>query len=125
LKLHLDKAPGEYRISAYTPDAIVVNDEPQNDSVIVSATAPPIWWPPNSVEEIDAAAIALLLEYDPEVVLIGTGARQIFPDMQLFSALYERGIGVEVMDTKAACRTFNIVAAEARRVVAGLIPLHA
>ena len=122
MKLHLDKAAGEFRISGYTADAVVVNQVPQNGPVIVSVHNEPQAWTPANAQQIDAAAVAQLLALEPEVVLIGTGARQHFPDMQLFSDFYARGIGVEIMDTNAACRTFNIVAAEGRQVVAGLLP---
>ncbi len=75
---------------------------------------------------MDALAIEDLepaFALEPEVVLLGTGARQIFPHVQLLREFARRGIGCEVMDTGAACRTFNVLASEARHVVAALMPL--
>ncbi len=62
-----------------------------------------------------------LAELKPEVVLLGTGTRLRFPHPRLTRALTDAGIGVEVMDTPAACRTFNILAAEGRKVLAAVI----
>jgi uncharacterized protein len=61
------------------------------------------------------------LAMGPQVVIIGTGQRQQFPDPAVYFALLEQGIGVEIMDTGAACRTYNILAGEGRRVVAALM----
>ena len=69
------------------------------------------------------AHIDALLELDPQVILLGTGARQIFPAMALLARGLARSIGIEVMDTGAACRTYNILMAEGRQVVAGLLPI--
>ena len=70
--------------------------------------------------ELNNEHIDALAEYDPEIVLLGSGERLQWPDPSLTGQLLEKGIGVEVMDTGAACRTFNILIAERRNVVAGL-----
>ncbi len=124
MKLHLERAAGEYRILGYRADGIVVNEDVYKESIVVSAQDAPEPWPVISMSELLIAHVETLLARQPEVVLIGTGPKQVFPDMQLLASLYERGIGVEVMDTAAACRTFNIIAGEGRRVVAGLLPLE-
>ena len=124
MKLHLERAAGEYRILGYQSGGIVVNDQAYVDAVVVSPEEAPERWPVQSIAEITLESIELLLSRKPEVVLLGTGPKQTFPDMQILSSFYERGIGIEVMDTAAACRTFNIIAGEGRRVVAGLLPLE-
>ena len=63
-----------------------------------------------------------LTTHDPEIIIFGTGKEQVFPDPALFVPLMERGIGYEVMNTGAACRTYNILLSEERRVLAALIP---
>ena len=78
-------------------------------------------WTPSNVDAISEADLAKLADYKPEIVLLGTGARQQFPHPRLLAALTSRRIGVEVMDTQAACRTFNILVAEGRKVAAALI----
>lgn len=69
-----------------------------------------------------ATHVAHLLELEPEVVLLGTGQRQVFPDPAFGAQFLAAGIGFEVMDTGAACRTFNVLVSEQRRVAALLIP---
>jgi uncharacterized protein len=78
-------------------------------------------WPPAGFDALAEAHFAALLELAPDVVLLGTGASIRFPHPRLVRALTEAGIGVEVMDTPAACRTFNILVAEGRRVAAALL----
>jgi uncharacterized protein len=78
-------------------------------------------WQPAGFDELDAADFALLAEMKPEIVLLGTGGRLRFPRPELTRALIEARIGLEVMDIQAACRTFNILAAEERKVAAALL----
>ncbi|HSQ80406.1 MAG TPA: Mth938-like domain-containing protein [Casimicrobiaceae bacterium] len=77
-------------------------------------------WAPAGFDALLAEDFARLLAPEPEIVLLGTGARQRFPHPRLLAPLIEARIGVEVMDTRAACRTFNILVAEGRRVAAAL-----
>jgi uncharacterized protein len=96
--------PQEYRTNlVLTPEAVVTD------------------WAGAGFEGLSATDFARLLGYGPEIVLVGTGATIHFPHPRLTRALTDARIGFEVMDTAAACRTFNILAAEARKVVAGLI----
>jgi len=76
---------------------------------------------PNGFAALTETDFASLLDYSPEMVLLGTGERQHFPHPRLLQSLTAARIGVEVMDTRAACRTFNILVAEDRRVAAALI----
>ncbi len=78
-------------------------------------------WEAASVDALTPASIEPLLALDPEVVLLGTGARQAFPPPAVMAACLTRGIGLEAMSNDAAARTFNVLAGEGRRVVAGFI----
>jgi uncharacterized protein len=78
-------------------------------------------WPVHSAAGFDLAAVESLLALDPEVVLLGTGDRQVFPPREAQAALLQRRIGLEVMDNAAACRTYNLLAGEGRRVVAAIM----
>jgi len=78
-------------------------------------------WAPEGFAALTESDFAGLLAHRPELVLLGTGATQRFPHPRLLRALSEARVGVEVMDTRAACRTFNILIAEDRRAVAALI----
>lgn len=78
-------------------------------------------WRPQTFTDLSSDDVAELLVNDPELVLLGTGARQQFPEPSLLRPIYEAGIGIEVMDSGAACRTYNILLGEGRRVSAGII----
>ncbi|MCF6339087.1 MAG: Mth938-like domain-containing protein [Gammaproteobacteria bacterium] len=78
-------------------------------------------WPPASISDLQAEHFEAIIELQPELVLLGTGTQLTFPPPQLLAALHRQRVGVEVMDTAAACRTYNILMAEGRFVVAGLI----
>jgi uncharacterized protein len=78
-------------------------------------------WTPTSIDDLQAEHLDPIIELQPELVLLGTGTRLTFPAPQLLASLHRQRIGVEVMDTAAACRTYNILMGEGRFVVAGLI----
>jgi uncharacterized protein len=78
-------------------------------------------WPPQSLADLQQDHLQLLLAHAADVYLIGVGARQRFPSPRLLAPFYERGLGVEIMHSAAACRTFNILSAEGRNPVAGII----
>lgn len=78
-------------------------------------------WPPQSYDELRPEHFAPLLDLEPELVLVGTGETFRYPAPALLAALTGRGIGVEVMDTGAACRTYNVLAGEGRQVVAAIL----
>jgi uncharacterized protein len=78
-------------------------------------------WPISSMEQLSAEHLAPLLALQPEVLLLGTGRQHQFPDVSLLAPLHEANIGYEVMDSQAACRTYNLLRGEGRQVVAGII----
>jgi uncharacterized protein len=121
MKLTQEMGSGTYRIRSYEPGAVRINDELIDNSVVVSPDTLLKDWPPNAIDELDEAHIDAIAELKPEVVILGTGEVQRFPRTALLRALLQQGIGVEVMDTGSACRTYNILMAEDRRVVAALL----
>jgi uncharacterized protein len=121
MKFHLDAPGGVNLVRGYGPGQLRVGEQVHTASVILTATAVIERWRPASAQEITTADLEPLLGLAPEVVLLGTGSRQQFPDPRVLRILYEQGIGVEVMDTSAACRTFNVLVAEGRAVAAALI----
>ena len=107
-------------IRGYDATSITTNDGVITSSTLIAAgSLEP--WPPRAASELTAAHVELLLAHDPEVLLIGTGAKFALPPQLALAAARARRIGVEVMDTAAACRTYNVLVGENRRVVAGLI----
>jgi uncharacterized protein len=121
MKFHLDVPGGVNVIRGYGPGQLRIGDQVHDRSVIVTATTLVSPWRPAAAHDLIPADLEPLLALAIEVVLLGTGPRQHFPDPALLRPLYERKIGVEIMDTPAACRTFNVLVAEGRPVAAALI----
>ncbi len=80
-------------------------------------------WPPRTMAELELPHLEQLIDLRPEIVLLGTGRKQVMLAPRLMVEIYQRGIGLEVMTTAAACRTFNVLVSEGREVVAALMPL--
>jgi uncharacterized protein len=121
MRFTLDNHPGANLVSRVGPEGIQVGDQVITQSVIISAGQLISPWPVADVGALDLAALAPALELAPEILVLGTGARIRFPAAALYAALARSGIGLEVMDTPAACRTYNVLATEERPVVAALI----
>lgn len=122
MKLQPDFSPDTQIVSAYGPGYVEVNGVRQTAACVFTPQQPPRPWDVAEVAALQPAHIDdLLTDPLPELVLIGTGARQHLLAPALLRALIVRSIGWEVMDTAAACRTYNILAGEGRRVVAALI----
>lgn len=120
MKFHL-QPPSSFVVAALGTDWIRIGTTEYRDNIILTPDAVIPGWAPDGFSALAEEAFAGLRQYDPEIVLLGTGARQQFPHAGLVRALTAARIGVEPMDTRAACRTFNILVAEGRRVVAALI----
>ena len=120
MKLHVSTPSGVNTITAYGDDYVMVNGSRRDSSVVVTATEVRPWSAPDfdHLKEEDFAALA---DLGVEIVVLGTGPRQRFPHPRLTAALGAKRIGVEVMDSKAACRTYNILVAEERRVALALL----
>jgi uncharacterized protein len=114
--------PGDHLfIRSVSAQGIQVVDDFFHSSIIVSASQIIPDWPVNAVENITEQHLIKVLELQPELVLIGTGAKQAFLPPRQLMFFYSRNVGVEVMTTDAACRTFNVLVSESRNVVAALI----
>ena len=108
-------------ISGYGPGWVSVGTERIGHSVILGSRGERIDWQLATFEELSPAHFTRLAELAPEVVIFGSGDRIRFPHPALLRPLVERGIGLETMDTAAACRTYNILAQEGRHVAAALL----
>ena len=125
MKLHSDAAgAGGHRVTAYGAGFVAVNETAITGAVLLTEDALATDFGERKPDDLSAATITRLEAYDPEVVIIGTGARHVFPPPGLFAPLMRAGIGVEIMSTSAACRTYNILSSEGRRVVALLLPIE-
>jgi len=120
VKLHA-AGPATYNtITAYGEDYVQVNGQRYQSSLIVLAQKV-LDWPVAGFDRLSEESFALLENEKPDIVLLGTGPKQRFPHPRLIASLAQAGIGVEVMDLKAACRTYNILVAEERKVAAALL----
>lgn len=121
MKLHAPSTAGLLSITAYDAASIAVNGRPLTRSFLLTPQRLVEDWPPTSAAALTEADLAAVAALDCPIVLLGTGRRQHFPPPALLRPLIERQIGVEVMDSHAACRTYNILMAEGRAVAAALI----
>jgi uncharacterized protein len=120
MKFHLSTPEGNV-VTGQGKGWVRVGAQEYRAPIVLTADAIVEGFAPGGFDTLTEADLAALLEHKPEVVLLGTGATHRFPHPRLTRALAEAGVGVEVMDTPAACRTFNILAAEGRKVVAVLL----
>lgn len=121
MDLSLDR-PGDYLfVRRVAPRAITVVDRELSTSFLLSPERAVEHWPVSSALALTDSHVDAVLELKPEVVLLGTGARQQFPPAAFMAGFLKRGIGIEVMDNAAAARTYDLLAGEGRRVVVGFI----
>src|SRR5690606_3877420 len=113
--------PGRNTFTGYGEGYVMVNGVRHETSVLVMPEGEVTAWPIRDIRDLDQALVARLARLDLEVVLIGTGRRLSFPPQQALLPLVHARIGWEAMDSFAACRTYNILMAEGRKVAAALI----
>lgn len=135
MQFNLDLDSASYSIRAYRPGEITLTlpqrqagseggpleTETIAGSLILSPAQLIRDWAPRHIHELLAEHLEAIAELQPEVVLLGTGEHLDFPATEVLAVLHNRQVGVEIMDTAAACRTYNILMAEGRKVAAGLI----
>lgn len=121
MKIALDSAFGAYIVTDYEPGRVRFGERAFSTSLIaLHDRLIPDWehHPPAALRPTDLRPIT---EQGPEILILGTGDTQVFPDPASFATLMDLGIGFEVMDNGAACRTYNILLAEGRRVALALM----
>ena len=121
MKFALDPLEHGYTVKAYEPGWIQINEQKYYQSLLLMPGRLIPDWSAASVDQITPEHVAELAGYEPQVLLLGTGDQHKFLHPQIFRPLMELGIGYEVMATGAACRTYNVLLSEDRRVLAALI----
>ncbi len=121
MKFAQDSQDEGYVITAYDEDNISINGKAFTDSLIITRTKLDEHWKLNHIDSLQSEHIEQILILNPELIIIGTGKKLTFPAVATYSEIIRKGIGVDFMDTQAACRTYNILMSEGRDVVAGLI----
>jgi uncharacterized protein len=121
MKLHSPATAGLLSITSYDAGHIAVNGQRLTKSFLLTPQHLIEDWPPASVDTLRESDLKMIADLNCPIVLLGTGPRQRFPAPALMRQLIERRVGVEVMDSYAACRTYNVLMAEGREVAAALI----
>jgi uncharacterized protein len=121
MKLHAARPSGRNMFSGYGDGYVLVNAEKFERSVIVLPDRPVSPWGVSSIENLTQEDITALAALGVEILLLGTGKSQRFPHPRVLQSLREARVGVEVMDSPAACRTYNILLGEERNVAAAII----
>ncbi|MGA9572901.1 MAG: Mth938-like domain-containing protein [Lysobacterales bacterium] len=123
MEFNLEIPQNQFFIRSVSEKGIRVDQELFSRPFIISGQRIVPEWNVESVDDIDEASLQAVFELEPEVILIGTGKKQVFLPPATQVHFYRRNVGFEVMTTDAACRTFNVLATEGRQVVAALLPL--
>jgi uncharacterized protein len=121
MKLHATPTQQYQTVTGYDASGVEINAVRFTHSLIIMPESPPQPWPVGSFDQLTAAHFEQINASDPEVVILGTGKKQRFVHPKLTAALTARRVGVESMDSQAACRTYNILMAEGRKVALALI----
>ena len=121
MKFAQDSQHEGYVITAYDKNSISINGKTFSNSLIVTTRQLQKNWDIAAIESLQANHINQILSFNPELIIIGTGNSLVFPSVETYSSIIKQGIGIDFMDTGAACRTYNILMSEGRDVVAALI----
>jgi uncharacterized protein len=121
MKLHQSDNQKYQTISGYFPGGVEINGRPFDYSLLVLPETAPRAWPVTRFEDLTVEHFEQLAAEQPDVVILGTGERQRFAHPKLTTPLTSKQVGVECMDTNAACRTYNILMGEGRKALLALI----
>ncbi|MBI4205677.1 MAG: Mth938-like domain-containing protein [Betaproteobacteria bacterium] len=120
MKLHLAQASGQNMFTGYGAGYVAINAVRYEHHLLVTSDRV-MAWDISGFDALDAAHVEQLIALKPEIVILGTGATLRFPQTELSRRLAAAGIGFEVMDSKAACRTYNVLVAEGRHALAAIL----
>ncbi len=121
MKLQAERIEGTNAIARHSVEGVIVNGREHRNSVLVPWNADVVDWPVHDFTNLDPTHFEVIARLKPELVVFGSGARIRFLRPAVLRPLIEARIGVETMDTAAACRTYNVLLAEGRAVVAALL----
>ena len=121
MQLNLERPDHEFFLRGADGASALVNDRRLQASFVLAPDRLIENWSPREAKALVPEDMEPLLALEPEVILLGTGATQVFPPAATLAACLSLGVGVEVMTNAAAARTFNVLASEGRRVVAGFL----
>lgn len=120
MQINLESNPAKYQINGYTPNSVTVNGQIYSQSILVMPQyfSP---WDLNNIAKLSQQNLLDLATLKPEIILLGTGTELVFPDSAITQILFAQRIGIEIMTTAAACRTYAALTSEGRNILAALI----
>ncbi|MGH8157049.1 MAG: Mth938-like domain-containing protein [Rhodanobacter sp.] len=121
MDLSLDRPEGYLFVRRVGAGSVTLIDRELHASFLLAPDRAIEHWPVAAASTLDAGHVDTVLALQPELVILGTGERQVFPPAVFMAGFLRKGVGIEVMDNAAAARTYNLLAGEGRRVVAGFI----
>lgn len=121
MKFAEDLVNSAFVIHSYDESGININQRLYTQSLVLSANRLIEDWPIQQIDQLEQSLLEPIIELDPEVIIIGTGPNLVFPHPQTYAWIINQGKSIEFMDTGAACRTYNVLLSEGRKVVAGFI----
>jgi uncharacterized protein len=121
MKMQADRVEGGNAIARHGPHGVIVGGSEYRSHVVVPWQGEVRAWPVSGFDALDAAHFELLAALVPELVIFGSGSRLRFLSPAVYAPLIAKRIGIETMDTPAACRTYNVLLAEGRSVIAALL----
>jgi uncharacterized protein len=121
MELQLENDPLGCRVCSFVDNTVTIGEIRYTTSLIVTPRKVVCEWAPRYPEGLTVDDFEIILSLKPELILVGTGNALSFPDSVILKGVIRAGIGIDFMDSRAACRTYNLLAAEGRHVVAGII----
>lgn len=122
MKFSLEAQHRGHVVRGYEAGQILIDNKRYATSVLLMDKHLDAEWGPTNSRDLTEAHVAEIADLEPDVVIVGTGVEQLFPTVGVFARLIDAGIGFEVMDTAAACRTYTVLTAEGRRVLGAFFP---
>jgi len=116
-----EKTSGLHVITGYGEGYISISEKTYHQSLIISPGELITDWDMSNPADLSYDSLAAIESWKPEIILLGTGPQQVFPESDIMFRFLQQGIGCEIMDSAAACRTYNILVSESRNVVAALL----
>lgn len=120
MQLNRESSPTTFRITHYRPGCVTINAQEYTNSVLITPTQLHTW-AITKIQDLGLSDLNALLEYNPEVIIVGTGETLVFPAPEIMTLPPGHKIGIEFMSNSAACRTYTVLASQARKIVLALI----
>lgn len=121
MKLHSDPQSSQNTITGYGIGFLEVNQTPYSHALIVQPEGEVLAWPVEEIQDLSEDHFSMISALLPELIIVGTGKKQVFLNPKILQPLIKAKIGFEMMDSQAACRTYNILMGEGRKVLAAIL----